>query len=193
MPRPAKRSVVTSRFGASLNGYNSQVLEGMCPGLGQWTETVVKGFGLKASKVVKFMVYESNRGVSPLHNDEPHVLNKFRVSISFSPAMPNFAMSFKKTKNVFEIRRGPLALVVMDMHAAGRHNGKGQRGLIEHGTLRQSTADAVFFVFDVEAANWAEMILKISAFLALLSVFSEAAPGWAATVQHTIWCHGCQR
>ena len=93
-------------FGAAINGYNSQVLEGMCPGLGQWTETIVKGFGLKASKVVKFMVYEAGRGLFPLHNDEPHVLNKFRVSISFSPEMPNFAMRFKNTKNVFEIQRG---------------------------------------------------------------------------------------
>jgi hypothetical protein len=41
--------------------------------------------------------------------------------------------------------------------------------LIEHGTLRQSTHDAVFFVFDVEAANWAEMLQKIIAFAAPLS------------------------
>jgi hypothetical protein len=76
----------------------------------------------------------------------------------------------------------------MDMHAAGRHNGRGQRGLIEHGTLLKSTADAIFFVFDVEAANWAEMVLKTSAFVALLSGFSDAAhghDGWTAAVQQT--------
>jgi hypothetical protein len=132
------------------------------------------------------MVYEAKRGVFPLHNDEPHVLNKFRVSISFSPEMANFAMRFRNTKNVFEIRRGPLALVVMDMHAAGRHNGRGQRGFIEHGALRQSTHDAVFFVFDVEAANWAEMLQKNIAFVAPLSGFSAAAQGWTATVQQTV-------
>jgi hypothetical protein len=159
----------------------------MCPGLGQWTETIVNGFGLEARKVVKFMVYEAGRGVFPLHSDMSHVLNKFRVSISFSPEMPNFAMRFRKTQNVFEIRRGPLALVAMDMHAAGiRHNGRGQRGLIEHGTLRQSTHDAVFFVFDVEAANWAEVLQKTIAFVALLSGFSAAAQGWTATVQQTL-------
>ena len=132
------------------------------------------------------MVYEAGRGLFPLHNDEPHVLNKFRVSISFSPEMPNFAMRFKKTKNVFEIRRGALTIVVMDMHGAGRQEGRGQRGLIEHGTLQQSTHDAVFFVFDVEAENWAEMLQKNIAFVTLLSEFSEAAPGWTATVQQTV-------
>jgi hypothetical protein len=57
--------------------------------------------------------------------------------------------------------------------------------LIEHGTLQQSTHDAVFFVFDVEAANWAEMLQKISAFVAILSEFSAAPQGWKATVQRT--------
>jgi hypothetical protein len=113
------------------------------------------------------------------------VLNKFRVSISFSPEMPNFAMRFKNTKNVFEIQRGPLTIVVMNMHAAGRQDGRGQRGLIEHGTLRKSTHDAVFFVFDVEAANWAEVLQKNSAFVAPLSGFSAAPQGWTATVQQT--------
>jgi hypothetical protein len=68
-------------------------------------------------------------------------------------------------------------VAIMDMHAAGRHNGRGQRGLIGHGTLRQSRADAVFFVFDVEAANWAEVLQKTIVFLAPLSAFSAAAPG----------------
>jgi hypothetical protein len=109
---------ISAYFGAAINGYNSQVLEGVCPGLGQWAETIVNGVGLEARKVVKLMVYDTGRGLFLLHNDEPHVLNKFRVSISFSPEMPNFAMRFKNTKNVFEIQRGPLALVVMNMHAA---------------------------------------------------------------------------
>jgi hypothetical protein len=176
---------ISGYFGATTHGYNSQVLEGMCPDLGQWTEMIVKGFGLEANKVVKFMVYEAGRGLFPLHHDEPHVLNKFRVPISFSPEMPNFAMRFRNTSSVFEIRRGPLALIVLDMHAAGRHNGRGQRGLIEHGTLQQSTHDAVFFVFDVEAANWAEMLQKNIAFVALLSRFSVEAQGWTATVEQT--------
>jgi hypothetical protein len=150
----------------------------MCTGLGQWTETIVKGFGLEASKVGKVMVYGAGRGLFPLHNDEPHVLNMFRVSISFSPEMPNFAMRFKKTKNVFEIRRGALAIVVMDMHGAGRQEGRGQRGLIEHGTLQQSTHDTVFFVFDVEAADWAEMLQKNIAFVALLAQWIQC---WRAT------------
>jgi hypothetical protein len=91
----AEGEKISGYYGAAMNGFNSQVLEGMCPGLSQWTETIVNGFGLEASKVVEFMVYEAGRGVFPLHNDEPHVLNKFRVPISFSPEMPNFAMRFK--------------------------------------------------------------------------------------------------
>jgi hypothetical protein len=58
--------------------------------------------------------------------------------------------------------------------------------LIEHGTLRQSTADAVFFVFDVEAANWAEMLQKTSEFLAPLSVFSAATHEWTAIAQQAL-------
>jgi hypothetical protein len=76
----------------------------------------------------------------------------------------------------------------MDMHAAaaGRSEGsRGQRGLIEHGTLQQSTHDAVFFVFDVEAANWAEMLQKNITFVAPLSEFSAAPQGWKAAVQQT--------
>jgi hypothetical protein len=65
----------------------------------------------------------------------------------------------------------------MNMHAAGRQDGRGQRGLIEHGTLQQSTHDAGFFVFDVEAENWAEMLQKNIAFVALLSRFSVEAQG----------------
>jgi hypothetical protein len=52
---------ISGYHGATINGFNSQVLEGMCTGLGQLTETIVKGFGLKASKVVKLMVYDAGR------------------------------------------------------------------------------------------------------------------------------------
>jgi hypothetical protein len=85
------------------------------------------------------------------------------------------------------------AIVVMDMHAAGRQDGRGQRGLIEHGTLQKSTHDAVFFAFDVEAVNWAEMLQKNIAFVALQSGFSAAPQGWTETVQQTQKPHGCQR
>jgi hypothetical protein len=47
-PNAETKEKISGYFGAQLSGYNSQVLEGMCPGLGQWTETVVKGFGLEA-------------------------------------------------------------------------------------------------------------------------------------------------
>jgi hypothetical protein len=95
--------------------------DGLVCDTGQFVETIVSGFGLKSSKVVKFMVYRANRGVFPLHNNEPHVLNKFRVTIFFSPAsMPDFVMRFKRTQNVFEIRRGPLAVVVRNGYARRR-------------------------------------------------------------------------
>ena len=40
-------------------------------------------------------------------------------------------------------------------------------------------------MFDVEAADWAEMLQKNIAFVALLSGFSAAPQGWTAAVQQT--------
>jgi hypothetical protein len=49
------------------------------------------------------------------------------------------------------------------------------RGVIKHGTLRPATDDAVFFVFDVYAINWAAMLLKLSKWLGLIGCFGQAA------------------
>jgi hypothetical protein len=76
----------------------------------------------------KFMVYTANEAVFPLHRDGKLHQNLFRVSISLSECMPDFAMCFQNTKDVFEIARGFLTAVIMDMHAAGRmalHRGRG--------------------------------------------------------------------
>jgi hypothetical protein len=73
--------------------------------------------------------------------------------------MPDFAMCYENTKNVFGIARGFLHVVIMDMHAAGRmalHRG---RGVVKHGTLRTATDDAVFFAFAVFASDWAAVRL----------------------------------
>jgi hypothetical protein len=62
-------------------------------------------------------------------------------------------MCYENTKNVFEIARGFLHVVIMDMHAAGRmalHRG---RGVVKHGTLRTATDGAVFFAFGVFASD----------------------------------------
>jgi hypothetical protein len=72
--------------------------------------------------------------------------------------MPDFAMFYQETKDVFEIARGFLAVVIMDMHAAGRTAINRGRGVIKHGTLRAATAEAVFFVFDVFASDWADVL-----------------------------------
>jgi hypothetical protein len=66
----------------------------------------------------------------------------------------------ENTKNVFEIERGFLAAVVMNMHAPGRMAFHGGRGIIKHGTLRTATDDAVFCVFDVLASDWAVVLAK---------------------------------
>ena len=69
---------------------------------------------------IKFMVYTANGAVFPLHRDSILHRNLFRVPISLSDFMPDFAMCYEDTKNVFEIARGFLHVVIMDMHAAGR-------------------------------------------------------------------------
>ena len=110
--------------------------------------------------------------------------NTFRVSISLSECMPDFAMCFQNTKNVFEIARGFLTVVAMDMHAAGRMAFHRGRGVIKHGTLRPATDDAVFFVFDVYAINWAAMLLELSKWLGLIGGFGHAtytAANWQST------------
>jgi hypothetical protein len=89
--------------------------------------------------------------------------------------MPDFAMCFQNTKNVFEIARGFLAVVIMDMHAAGRMAFHPGRGVITHGTLRTATDDAVFFVLDVYATDWAAVLKKLVRWLGLIGCFGQAA------------------
>jgi hypothetical protein len=73
----------------------------------------------------------------------------------------------------------------MDMHAAGRiafHRG---RGVIKHGTLCTATDDAVFFVFDVFASDWAAMLAKLGKWLGFIGYFGQAAnttAKWASAV-----------
>ena len=63
----------------------------------------------------------------------------------------------------------------MGMHAAGRMAFHRGRGVIKHGTLRPATDDAVFFVFDVYAIDWAAMLLKLVKWLGLIGGFGHAA------------------
>jgi hypothetical protein len=81
--------------------------------------------------------------------------------------MPDFAMCYEKTKNVFEIARGFLTAVIMDMHAAGRMAIDRGRGVIKYGALRTATAGAVLFVFDVFASDWADVLSKLGEWLGL--------------------------
>jgi hypothetical protein len=103
----------------------------MCVGLGEFAETIASGFGAMA---IKFMVY--NEAVLPVHRDFVLQQHLFRVSISLSKCMPDFAMCYEETKNVFEIARGFLTAVITDMHAAGRMAINRGWGVIKHGTLR---------------------------------------------------------
>jgi hypothetical protein len=143
-------------YGAGISGCNSKVLEEMCASLGEFAETIARGFGITSGEVIKFMVYTASEAVFPLHRDFVLQHHVFRVSISLSEFMPDFAMSYENTKSVFEIARGFLAVVIMDVRAAGRMAINRGRGVIKHGTLRTATADAlaVFFVFGVFASAW---------------------------------------
>jgi hypothetical protein len=61
------------------------------------------------------------------------------------------------------------------------------RGLIEHGTLRPANAAALFFVFDVQALDWAAVLTKLALFWVSLRGFGQAAE-WASTgVRQTNW------
>jgi hypothetical protein len=85
-------------------------------------------------------------------------------------------MCYENTKNAFEIARGFLTAVIMDVHVAGRMAfNRGRGGVIKHGTLRTATVDAVFFVFDVFASDWAEVLAKLGKWLALIGCFGQAA------------------
>jgi hypothetical protein len=91
----------------------------MCAGLGEFAETIASGFEI-TSEVIKCMVCTANELVLPLHNDGPQTKNLFRVSISLSECIPDFAMRYEETQNVLEMARGFFAVVAMDMHTAGR-------------------------------------------------------------------------
>jgi hypothetical protein len=61
-----------------------------------------------------------------------------------------------------------MAVVVMDMHAAGRPHGPSGEGLIKHGTVRTPKTNCTFVVFDVEADSWEELLLMIDVWMELL-------------------------
>jgi hypothetical protein len=63
----------------------------------------------------------------------------------------------------------------MDMYGAGRIGKNHGRGLIEHGTLRPAKAAALFFVFDVQASDWAEVLTKLALFCVALRGFKPIA------------------
>jgi hypothetical protein len=50
-----------------------------------------------------------------------------------------------------------------------------QRSVEGLSTLRPATDDAVFFVFDVYASDWAAMLAKLVKWLDLISCFGQAA------------------
>jgi hypothetical protein len=132
------------------------------------------------------MVYTASPHVFPLHNDEFQTENLFRVSISLSDSMPDFAMRFQRHMRTFEMERGFLTAVFMDMHGTGRIGKNQLRGLIEHGTLRPANAAALFFVFDVQASDWAEVLTKLALFCVALGGFGQAAE-WVPTLRQTAW------
>jgi hypothetical protein len=107
-------------YGAGMHGYNSVALEEMCPGLGEFAETIANSFRILESKAIKCMVYTPSPHIFPLHNDEAQTENLFRVSISLSDSMPDPAMRYQRNMRTFEMERGFLAVVIMDMCGAGR-------------------------------------------------------------------------
>jgi hypothetical protein len=65
------------------------------------------------------------------------------------------------------------------------------RGVInKHGTLRTATANAVFFVFDMLASDWADVLSKLVKWLGLINGFGQAAyttAKWASALPQTKW------
>jgi hypothetical protein len=74
----------------------------------------------------------------------------------------------------------------MDMYGAGRIGKNHGRGLIEHGTLRPAKAAALFFVFDVQASDWTEVLAKLALFCVALRGFKQAEE-WVPTLRQTAW------
>jgi hypothetical protein len=100
--------------------------------------------------------------------------------------MPDFAMRFQRHMHTFEMERGFLAVVIMDMYGAGRIGKNQGRGLSEHGTLRPANVAALFFVFDVQASDWAELLTKLALFCVALRGFRQAEE-WVPTLRQTAW------
>jgi hypothetical protein len=48
------------------------------------------------------------------------------------------------------------------------------RGFIEHGTLRPAIEAALFFVFDVLASDWEDMLTKLALFWVALLGFGQS-------------------
>jgi hypothetical protein len=61
-----------------------------------------------------------------------------------------------------------MAMIVMDMRAAGRLHDPSGEGLIKHGTARTPKTDCPFVVFDVEAGSWEELHSMIDVWKKLL-------------------------
>jgi hypothetical protein len=99
-------------------------------------QTIASRFGAMA---IKFMVYTANEAVFPFHRDSVLQTHLFRVSISLSgcrnACQISQSMCYQETKDVFEIARGFLAAVIIDMQAAGRMAINRGRGVIKHGTF----------------------------------------------------------
>jgi hypothetical protein len=127
---------------------------------------------MRRGGIVKILQYCEKVGRFPLHNDEPRDKRLFRISVSLADGIPDFAMCFDGYRRTFVMARGRLhggmAVVVMDMHAAGRPHGPSGEGLIKHGTVRTPKTNCTFVVFDVEADSWEELLLMIDVWMELL-------------------------
>jgi hypothetical protein len=131
--------------GAGIYGYNSEELEKMCAGLGEFAETIYSGFG---TTFIKVMVYTANEVfcIRIYFEFQSPCRNACQIS-QCATRTPSMSLRLR-------VARGFLHVVIMEMHAAVRmalHRG---RGVIKHGTLRTATYDAVFFVFDMLASDW---------------------------------------
>jgi hypothetical protein len=115
---------ISGYYGAGIYGFNSVVLERRCPGLGEFAEAIVSGFGMPVSKTIKSMVYTASSHVFPLHNDEFQTENIFRVSISLSDSMPDFVMRYKRHMHTFEMKRGFLTVVIMEVEVEAKKRAK---------------------------------------------------------------------
>jgi hypothetical protein len=121
----------------------------------------------------------SQRGCLPASQrrySAPGCISSFDLLLGMSECMPDFVMCYKDTKNVFEIARGFLAVVINNGYACCRQDGVSSRtGDYQARHFTYCHRRRCIFVFDVLASDWAAVLAKLGKWLVLIGCFGQAA------------------